>query len=139
MFYPYRQNTTQSLQIEDAKKSLVLYGNKTSQVMKDVLTDLHKIKRVSKQEHIMALCTQWDFCLTLYGGFCVSAWPPWHGPLNCSHPVTPPPPLQTESIKYTRRNENVKPFEPGGESSLEFYCRKSQCGLFALGTHSKKR
>ena len=34
------------LQIEDAKKSLLLYGNKISQVMKDVLTDLHKIKRV---------------------------------------------------------------------------------------------
>ena len=47
--------------------------------------------------------------------------------------------IQTESIKFTRRNENVKPFEPGGESSLEFYCQKSQCGLFALGSHSKKR
>ncbi|GAX75461.1 hypothetical protein CEUSTIGMA_g2904.t1 [Chlamydomonas eustigma] len=76
--------------IEDAKKSLVLYGNKTSQVIKEVLTDLHKVKR-------------------------------------------------TESVKFTRKNENVKPFEPGGESSLEFYCQKIQCGLFALGSHSKKR
>lgn len=78
------------LQIEDAKKSLVLYGNNTSQIIKDVLTDLHKIKR-------------------------------------------------TESIKFTRKNENVRPFEPGGEQSLEFYCSKSQCGLFALGSHTKKR
>ncbi len=37
------------MQIEDAKKSLILYGNKVSQVMKDVLTDLHKIKRVSQE------------------------------------------------------------------------------------------
>lgn len=76
--------------IEDAKKSLVLYGNNVSQVIKDVLSDLHKIKR-------------------------------------------------TESVKFTRKNENVKPFEPGGEQSLEFYCSKSQCGLFALGSHTKKR
>lgn len=76
--------------IEDAKKSLVLYGNNVSQIVKDVLTDLHKIKG-------------------------------------------------TESVKFTRRNENVRPFEPGGETSLEFYCTKSQCGLFALGSHSKKR
>lgn len=69
---------------------LVLYGNQVSQVMKDVLTDLHTVKK-------------------------------------------------TESVKFTRRNENVRPFEPGGDSSLEFYCHKSECGLFALGTHSKKR
>ena len=78
------------MQIEDAKRSLVLYGNNVSQVIKDVLTDLHKIKR-------------------------------------------------TESVKFTRKNENVKPFEPGGEQSLEFYCSKSLCGLFALGSHTKKR
>ncbi len=48
-------------------------------------------------------------------------------------------PMQTESVKFTRKNENVKPFEPGGEPSLEFYCQKSGCGLFALGTHTKKR
>mmetsp|Transcript_41304 Transcript_41304/g.123338 ORF Transcript_41304/g.123338 Transcript_41304/m.123338 type:complete len:150 (-) Transcript_41304:3596-4045(-) len=76
--------------VEDAKRSLVLYGNQTSQRIKDVLTDLHKIKR-------------------------------------------------TESVKYTRRNENVRPFEVGGEASLEFYARKGGCGLFALGSHSKKR
>ncbi|KAG1660889.1 hypothetical protein FOA52_015931 [Chlamydomonas sp. UWO 241] len=76
--------------VEDTKKSLVLYGNKISQVLKDVLTDFHKIKK-------------------------------------------------TESVKYTRRNENVRPFEAGGETSLEFYCRKGVCGLFALGAHSKKR
>jgi hypothetical protein len=33
-------------QVEDVKKSLVLYGNKISQVLKDVLTDFHKIKKV---------------------------------------------------------------------------------------------
>lgn len=76
--------------VEGVKKTLMLYGNQVSQVVKDVLTDFHKIKR-------------------------------------------------TESVKYTRRNENVRPFEAGGDSSLEFYCRKTLCGLFALGSHSKKR
>mmetsp|Transcript_40412 Transcript_40412/g.89773 ORF Transcript_40412/g.89773 Transcript_40412/m.89773 type:complete len:340 (-) Transcript_40412:2490-3509(-) len=76
--------------IEDVKRSLVLYGNKVSQVVKDALTDIHKLKGL-------------------------------------------------DSVKYTRRNEDVRPFEPGGETSLEFYSNKSNCSLFALGTHSKKR
>ena len=33
-------------QVEDAKRSLLVYGNKTSQVIKDVMTDLHKLKGV---------------------------------------------------------------------------------------------
>ena len=35
------------LQIEDAKRCLFLYGNQTSQVIKDVITDLYQLKRVS--------------------------------------------------------------------------------------------
>jgi len=33
----------------------------------------------------------------------------------------------------------VKPFEPGGEAPLEFFTQKSNCSLFALGAHTKKR
>lgn len=47
--------------------------------------------------------------------------------------------LQLESVKYTRKNENVKPFEAGGEQSLEFYCNRSNCSLFCLASHTKKR
>jgi Brix domain len=50
-----------------------------------------------------------------------------------------PLPLQLESVKYTRKNENVRPFEAGGEASLEFYCNRSNCSLFTLASHSKKR
>jgi ribosome production factor 2 len=46
---------------------------------------------------------------------------------------------QTESVKFSRKNEDIRPFEAGGESSLEFYCNKGNCSLFALGTHTKKR
>jgi hypothetical protein len=35
------------LQVEDAKRLLVLFGNKASQVLKDLLCDLHKLKSVS--------------------------------------------------------------------------------------------
>ncbi|KXZ44234.1 hypothetical protein GPECTOR_70g464 [Gonium pectorale] len=76
--------------IEDAKRALFLYGNQTSQVIKDVLTDLFQLKRLEGQ-------------------------------------------------KFTRKNENVRPFETGGETSLEFYCNRSNCPLFVLGSHSKKR
>jgi hypothetical protein len=33
-------------QIEDARRLLVLYGNKVSQLVKDVLVDLHRTKKV---------------------------------------------------------------------------------------------
>ncbi|GLI67632.1 hypothetical protein VaNZ11_011880 [Volvox africanus] len=76
--------------IEDAKRVLFLYGNQTSQVIKDVITDLYQLKRLEAQ-------------------------------------------------KFTRKNENVRPFEPGGETSLEFYCNRNNCSLFVLGSHTKKR
>lgn len=76
--------------IEDPRRSLVLYGNKTSQVIKDVLIDIHKLKG-------------------------------------------------TESLKYTRKNEEVRPFEAGGEVQLQIHAERSNCSLFAVGSHSKKR
>ena len=42
-------------------------------------------------------------------------------------------------MRFTRKNDAVKPFEPGGEAPLEFFASKSNCSLFALGAHSKKR
>lgn len=36
-------------QVEDPKRALILYGHKTSQVVKDVLTDIHKLKGVRGQ------------------------------------------------------------------------------------------
>jgi hypothetical protein len=37
--------------VEDAKRALFLYGNDTSKTVKEVLTDLHKIKGVSNSQH----------------------------------------------------------------------------------------
>ncbi|KEH42099.1 putative Brix domain-containing protein [Medicago truncatula] len=48
--------------------------------------------------------------------------------------------LKKESaIKYSRKNDNIKPFEAGGETSLEFFAQKTDCSLFLYGSHSKKR
>ncbi|KAL3839769.1 hypothetical protein ACJIZ3_024360 [Penstemon smallii] len=44
-----------------------------------------------------------------------------------------------DSVKYTRKNDTVRPFESGGETSLEFYSLKTDCSLFVFGSHSKKR
>ncbi|KAG2498091.1 hypothetical protein HYH03_003849 [Edaphochlamys debaryana] len=76
--------------IEDAKRCLFLHGNQTSQITKDVVTDLFQLKRL-------------------------------------------------EGVKFTRKNENVRPFETGGETSLEFYAKKNGCPMFVLASHSKKR
>ncbi|KAL1219312.1 putative ribosome production factor 2 [Cardamine amara subsp. amara] len=43
------------------------------------------------------------------------------------------------AIKYSRRNENIRPFEAGGETSLEFFSQKTDCSIFVYGSHTKKR
>ncbi|KAF3326648.1 ribosome production factor 2 [Carex littledalei] len=43
------------------------------------------------------------------------------------------------AVKFSKKNENIRPFESGGETSLEFFSRKTDCSLFVFGTHSKKR
>ncbi|XP_022855361.1 ribosome production factor 2 homolog [Olea europaea var. sylvestris] len=43
------------------------------------------------------------------------------------------------AVKYSRRNVDIRPFESGGETSLEFFSLKTDCSLFVFGSHSKKR
>ncbi|KAJ7976060.1 ribosome production factor 2-like [Quillaja saponaria] len=43
------------------------------------------------------------------------------------------------AIKYSRKNENIKPFESGGETDLEYFSQKTDCSIFVYGSHSKKR
>ena len=38
-------------QVEDAKIALILFGGKTSQITKDVLSDLHKLKSSASTDH----------------------------------------------------------------------------------------
>ncbi|KAL3523134.1 hypothetical protein ACH5RR_015968 [Cinchona calisaya] len=76
--------------IETGKKTLVLNGTKTSNVLNAVLAEIYHLKR-------------------------------------------------DNAIKYTRKNDNLRPFESGGETSLEFFSLKTDYSLFVLGSHSKKR
>jgi ribosome production factor 2 len=43
-----------------------------------------------------------------------------------------------QAMKYARKND-VHPFESGAEASLQFFCERSDCALFCLANHSKKR
>ncbi|KAK0584470.1 hypothetical protein LWI29_013778 [Acer saccharum] len=43
------------------------------------------------------------------------------------------------AIRYTRKNENIRPFESGGETSLEFFSLKTDCSIFIYGSTTKKR
>lgn len=43
------------------------------------------------------------------------------------------------AIKYTKKNGDIRPFESGGETTLEFLSQKTDCSLFIFGSHSKKR
>lgn len=71
------------LQVEFGKKTLILHGTKTSNVLNSVLTEIFHLKK-------------------------------------------------DNSVKYTRRNENIRPFEAGGETELEFYSLKTDCSLFVV-------
>ncbi|WVZ99169.1 hypothetical protein U9M48_044505 [Paspalum notatum var. saurae] len=42
-------------------------------------------------------------------------------------------------VKYTKKNDKIRPFESGGESTLEFFSLKTDCSLIVYGSHSKKR
>ncbi|KAJ3449155.1 brix domain containing protein [Anaeramoeba flamelloides] len=72
---------------ETVKKVLFLKGRKTSENIRDLLTDLYLITKPNAH-------------------------------------------------KLTRKNDIV-PFDD--ETSLEFLCNKNDCGLFVLGSHTKKR
>ncbi|GMI78206.1 Arabidopsis homolog of yeast Rpf2 [Hibiscus trionum] len=43
------------------------------------------------------------------------------------------------AVRFTRKNDNIRPFESGGETSLEFFSLKTDCSIFVYGSHSKKR
>ena len=47
--------------------------------------------------------------------------------------------MQGDSVKYTRKNDDVRPFEAVGDTNLEHFAQKTDSSLFALGNHSKKR
>ncbi|VFQ67658.1 unnamed protein product [Cuscuta campestris] len=76
--------------VETGKKTLILHGSKTNNVLNALLTEIYQLKR-------------------------------------------------DNSVKYSRKNENIRPFESGGETSLEFFLQKTDCSLFVFGSHSKKR
>ncbi|KAG8086051.1 hypothetical protein GUJ93_ZPchr0010g7856 [Zizania palustris] len=43
------------------------------------------------------------------------------------------------AVKFSKKNDNIRPFESGGETSLEFFSLKTDCSLLVYGSHSKKR
>lgn len=101
-------------QVEDPRRALVLYGTRTSQTIKDVLTDIHKLKGV-----------RWRPALNIFKNTAALT-------LSLSKP-------QVDSVKYSRKNYEVRPFDTGGEVQLEIFANRGNCSLFALGTHTKKR
>ena len=149
---------TPSSQVEDPKRALILYGNRTSQTVKDVLTDLHKLKgvrfwggggggggagaRALRQGGAGSRGAQCLVTITQGG------WPLLGGrpaPVTLTRPrlpccrLSPPPAPQTDSLRFTSRNEAGQPCEAGGEAPLEGHASRANCSLYALGGHSKKR
>lgn len=41
--------------------------------------------------------------------------------------------LKKESaVKYSRKNDGIKPFESGGDASLEFFSLKTDCSILLV-------
>ena len=74
----------------EGKMCLMLHGGKSSQTLKNLMTDLSVLKK-------------------------------------------------GECHKMSRKNDGIRPFEGGGETSLEFYAEKADAGSFMLCSHQKKR
>ena len=36
------------------------------------------------------------------------------------------------AVRFTRKNDNIRPFESGGETSLEFFSLKTDCSIFVV-------
>ena len=36
------------------------------------------------------------------------------------------------AVRFSRKNEDVRPFESGGEASLEFFSLKTDCSMFVV-------
>ena len=47
--------------------------------------------------------------------------------------------VQGHCTKYTKRNLDIHPFEVGGETKLEHYATRSECGVVVYANHAKKR
>lgn len=71
------------MQVEKGKKTLLLQGTKTSNVLNTVLSEIYHLKR-------------------------------------------------DNAIRYTRKNDSIRPFESGGETSLEFFSMKTDCSIFVV-------
>ncbi|XXG73271.1 hypothetical protein AAC387_Pa07g2218 [Persea americana] len=67
--------------VENGKKTPILQGTKTSNVLNSVLTEIYHLKKGTAR-------------------------------------------------RYTKKNDNIRPFESGGETSLEFFFLKTDCSLF---------
>eukprot|EP00271_Cylindrocystis_brebissonii_P000438 TRINITY_DN10523_c0_g2_i1.p1 TRINITY_DN10523_c0_g2~~TRINITY_DN10523_c0_g2_i1.p1 ORF type:complete len:356 (+),score=85.29 TRINITY_DN10523_c0_g2_i1:249-1316(+) len=44
-----------------------------------------------------------------------------------------------KAVKLNHKNDGIRPFEAGGETSLEFLSQKTDCSLFGFASHTKKR
>ena len=44
-----------------------------------------------------------------------------------------------ENHRMNRKNPGIRPFEGGGEVSLEFFAEKSHSACFAFANHQKKK
>lgn len=98
-------------------------------ILKKAKTPLGKRKLMKKAPKLVE--TEGKMCLMLHGG---------KSSQTLKNLVTDLSVMKKgECHKMSRKNDGIRPFEGGGETSLEFYAQKADAGSFMLGQHQKKR
>ena len=103
------------MQVEDVKTALLLHGARTSQVTKDVLADIHKLRTVDADH--ASITDSWPQAACTPDNRTT--------PLNLHHFSC----MQREAVRLSRKNDKVRPFETGGEVELEYLVRRADTGV----------
>ena len=140
--------------MEDLKSTLLLHGPRTSQITKDVLADIHKLRSVESLMPSLCLAASVKVSLSIllvFKGVACTHFACYSFLLHVSmsqlknHKIEArdAPRLgfmqiclvQREAVKLSRKNDNIRPFEAGGEVELEHLARRADTGGYLCLRH----
>ncbi len=127
---PRRVNlSTCTMDIDNLDPQIADPSSTVNMVLKKAKTNLGKRALMKKAPKLVE--TEGKMCVMLHGGKSSQVLKSLITDLSVLK--------KGECHKMTRKNDGIRPFEGGGETSLEFFAQKADAGAFVLGTHQKKR
>ena len=118
--------------MEDLKSTLLLHGPRTSQITKDVLADIHKLRSVDSLLPSLPLAASVKMSLSIllvFKGVACTQLACHSFLLHASMSQLQNCLVQREAVKLSRKNDTIRPFEAGGEVELEHLARRADTGV----------